>query len=238
MSRRPGLPRSLAPGDSRHSYAVLRGLTSPGGGTVAAATTSLPERAEAGRNYDYRYVWIRDQCYVGQALAADGPHGLLDDAVRFVTARLLEHGDKLAPAYRTRGDAILPPRHLRLPGYPGGFDVVGNRVADQFQLDALGESLQLLAGAARVDRLDEDGWTAAHTADEELQSTVEELETTNEELQSTNEELETMNEELQSMNDELQSTNEQLSARTTEISALNHFMGSRSWAASRRPSWS
>ena len=32
---------------------------------VAAATISLPERAEAGRNYDYRYVWIRDQCYAG-----------------------------------------------------------------------------------------------------------------------------------------------------------------------------
>ena len=32
---------------------------------VAAATTSLPERAEEGRNYDYRYVWIRDQCYAG-----------------------------------------------------------------------------------------------------------------------------------------------------------------------------
>ncbi|WP_434099493.1 glycoside hydrolase family 15 protein [Streptomyces sviceus] len=28
---------------------------------VAAATTSLPERAEEGRNYDYRYVWIRDR---------------------------------------------------------------------------------------------------------------------------------------------------------------------------------
>ena len=62
----------LAPRDTRRSYAVLRGLTSAGGGMVAAATTSLPERAEAGRNYDYRYVWIRDQCYAGQAVAAAG----------------------------------------------------------------------------------------------------------------------------------------------------------------------
>jgi hypothetical protein len=160
----PDFPRSLAPRDSRHSYAVLRGLTSAGGGTVAAATTSLPERAEAGRNYDYRYVWIRDQCYVGQAVAVDGPHDLLDDAVRFVTGRLLEHGDKLAPAYTTRGEPIPRPRHLQLPGYPGGADVVGNWVADQFQLDAFGESLQLLAAAARLDRLDEDGWQAAQTA--------------------------------------------------------------------------
>lgn len=164
----PPLTRSLAPQDAAHSYAVLRGLTSPRGGTVAAATTSLPERAEAGRNYDYRYVWIRDQCYVGQALAVDGPHDLLDDAVRFVAARLLEHGPKLAPGYTTAGEPIPRPRHLDLPGYPGGFDVVGNWVAGQFQLDAFGEALQLFASAARLDRLDEDGWQAARVAAEAI----------------------------------------------------------------------
>ncbi|MGH3603679.1 MAG: glycoside hydrolase family 15 protein, partial [Pseudonocardiaceae bacterium] len=58
----PTLGASIAPRDARHSYAVLRGLTGSGGGMVAAATMSLPERAEQGRNYDYRYVWIRDQC--------------------------------------------------------------------------------------------------------------------------------------------------------------------------------
>ena len=77
----PKLGASLAPADSQHSYAVLTGLTSRSGGMVAAATMSLPERSQAGRNYDYRYVWIRDQCYTGQAVAADGPHRLLDDAV-------------------------------------------------------------------------------------------------------------------------------------------------------------
>ena len=45
-----------APSDARRNYAVLRGLTTSSGGMVAAATTSLPERSEAGRNYDYRYV--------------------------------------------------------------------------------------------------------------------------------------------------------------------------------------
>ena len=70
---------------------------------VAAATTSLPERAEAGRNYDYRYVWIRDQCYAGQAVAAAGAHPLLDDAVSFVTARLLEHGPSSPRLHGHRG---------------------------------------------------------------------------------------------------------------------------------------
>jgi hypothetical protein len=163
-SRVPDCHHGLAPRDGRHSYAVLRGMTSARGGTVAAATTSLPERAEAGRNYDYRYVWIRDQCYVGQALAVDGPHGLVVDATRVVTARLLEHGPKLAPAYTVTGEPIPSPSHLDLPGYPGGADVVGNWVNDQFQLDAFGESLQLLAAAAAHDVLDDDGWRAARVA--------------------------------------------------------------------------
>jgi hypothetical protein len=54
---------------------------------VAAATTSLPERSDQGRNYDYRYAWIRDQCYAGQAAARDQARPLLDDAVRFLGAR-------------------------------------------------------------------------------------------------------------------------------------------------------
>lgn len=160
----PPLETGLNPRDTRRSYAVLRGLTSTGGGMVAAATTSLPERAAAGRNYDYRYVWIRDQCYAGQAAAAAGPHPLLDDAVSFVAARLLEHGDQLAPAYTTAGDPVPHQRHLDLPGYPGGYDIVGNWVNQQFQLDAYGEVLLLFAAAAAHDRLDTEHWRAATVA--------------------------------------------------------------------------
>ncbi|BBX26846.1 glycoside hydrolase family 15 protein [Mycolicibacterium alvei] len=160
----PALENVLAPRDTRRSYAVLRGLTSAGGGMVAAATTSLPERAEAGRNYDYRYVWIRDQCYAGQAVAAAGPHPLLDDAVGFVGDRLLEHGDQLAPAYTTTGAPVPDQRHLDLAGYPGGADIVGNWVNRQFQLDAYGEALLLFAAAARHDRLTTENWRAADTA--------------------------------------------------------------------------
>ncbi|MDQ6659008.1 MAG: glycoside hydrolase family 15 protein [Actinomycetota bacterium] len=160
----PTFDNVLAAPETRRSYAVLRGLTSAGGGMVAAATTSLPERAEAGRNYDYRYVWIRDQCYAGQAVAAAGPHPLLDDAVKFVSERLLEHGDQLAPAYTSTGQAVPDQRHLELPGYPGGFDIVGNWVNQQFQLDAFGEALLLFAAAAGKDRLDAQHWRAAEAA--------------------------------------------------------------------------
>lgn len=160
----PAMEGLVARRDARHAYAVLRGLTSSGGGMVAAATTSLPERAGAGRSYDYRYVWIRDQCFTGQAVAALGPHPLLDEAVRFVTERLADDGPELMPAYTTTGAAVPDQRSLSLPGYPGGTDIVGNHVNAQFQLDAFGEALLLLAAAARHDRLEVQGWQAAETA--------------------------------------------------------------------------
>ncbi|HEV7206041.1 MAG TPA: glycoside hydrolase family 15 protein [Jatrophihabitans sp.] len=161
----PPLQDVLSPHDTRRDYAVLRGLTGRSGGMVAATTTSLPERAEAGRNYDYRYVWIRDQCYAGQAVAAaDHPHPLLDDAVSFVAERLLQHGGELAPAYTAAGDPVPDERHLGLPGYPGGGDVVGNWVNQQFQLDAFGEALLLFAAAAGHDRLGRRHWAAAEVA--------------------------------------------------------------------------
>ena len=159
----PDLGRSAAPGDARHSYAVLRGLTSETGAMVAAATTALPERAEQGRNYDYRYAWIRDQCYAGQAAAIVGGHDLLDAAVRFVTERVHDDGARLVPAYTVTGERLPGERRLPLPGYPGAPTQVGNRAGEQFQLDTFGESLLLLAAADRAGRLDGDGWRAVET---------------------------------------------------------------------------
>ena len=160
----PPLDGVVAARDARHAQVVLRGLTSAGGGMVAAATTSLPERAEQGRNYDYRYAWIRDQVYAGRAAAAAGCYSLADDAVRFIASRLLDDGPKLVPAYTVDGGRVPDQRRLDLPGYPGGFDLVGNWVNRQFQLDALGESLLLLAAAGEHDRLDSESQKAAETA--------------------------------------------------------------------------
>jgi hypothetical protein len=161
----PRLDHTVAPRDARHAYAVMRGLTSAGGGMVAAATMCLPERADEGRNYDYRYAWIRDQCYAGQAVAVTQPYPLLDDAVGFISGRILADGHQLKPAYRVDGGPVPDERSLaHLSGYPGGADKVGNWVNGQFQLDALGEALLLLAAAAHHDHLDTGHWRAVETA--------------------------------------------------------------------------
>lgn len=157
----PVFDESAAPRDTQQAYAVLRGMTSGTGGMVAAATMSLPERADQGNNYDYRYAWIRDQCYAGLAVAADGPHPLLANSVDFVSQRVLADGPDLRPAYLVTGGTVPPEQELSLEGYPGGWNVRGNRVTDQFQLDIFGDTLALFAAAARHDMLDRHAHRAA-----------------------------------------------------------------------------
>ncbi len=78
-------------------------------------------------------------------------------------------GRSTAPAYTVHGGRVPDESTLDLPGYPGGSDKVGNWVNDQFQLDAFGEALLLLATAADEDRLSDDHWKAAVTAVEAIE---------------------------------------------------------------------
>ena len=143
-------PTPRATVDVRQSFAVLRGMTGPDGGTVAAATTSLPERSEAERNYDYRYCWVRDICYIGHAGAAvAGGEAVLDDAVRWVSARLLAdggHHDPGLPAPTARRSPTNVPRTC--PAIPAVSTSSAIGYDSQFQLDLFGEALLLLANAA------------------------------------------------------------------------------------------
>ncbi len=160
----PDCSALAAPRDARHAYAVLRGLTSSAGGMVAAVTTSLPERANTGRSYDYRFAWLRDQCYAGLAVAAHGPHELLDSAVAFTADRIPADGDAVRPAYTVTGEPMPREHALPLPGYPGGSDRIGNEAATQFQLDTFGEALQLFAAAARHNPLAPEAEAAVRVA--------------------------------------------------------------------------
>jgi len=97
-------------------------------------------------------------------VAKAGPYPLMDDAVRFLSERLLADGPQMVPAYTVTGGRVPDQRNLGLPGYPGGSDVVGNWVNQQFQLDAFGEALLLFAAAGAHDHLDADSWRAVETA--------------------------------------------------------------------------
>ncbi|HWU47866.1 MAG TPA: glycoside hydrolase family 15 protein [Humibacter sp.] len=132
------------------SLLVLRALThEETGGIVAAATTSLPEQVRGGRNWDYRYVWLRD---ASQTLMVLLSHGF-DDEVRHWRDWLLRAvaGDPadVQIMYGLAGERDLPERELTtLPGYLGAAPVrIGNGAADQFQADVIGEVMIALQRA-------------------------------------------------------------------------------------------
>ncbi|MBD3945631.1 glycoside hydrolase family 15 protein [Nocardioides ganghwensis] len=119
----------------------------PTGGIIAAPTTSLPESIGGTRNWDYRYVWVRDAAFSVYALLR---LGFTDEAaafVRFLSERLGEAAedgdDELGPLrvlYDLDGNLPHERELDHLAGHRGSRPVrVGNGAVDQLQLDVYGE---------------------------------------------------------------------------------------------------
>jgi GH15 family glucan-1,4-alpha-glucosidase len=111
------------------------------GAIIAATTTSIPEHKGSGRNWDYRYCWLRDAYF---SLQAFDTLGYTDEMERFLVylRNLCEiHGDDLQPLYSISGEAKLEERVLEhLSGFHGERPVrVGNQAYVQPQFDVYGE---------------------------------------------------------------------------------------------------
>ncbi|MFJ6533457.1 glycoside hydrolase family 15 protein [Microbacterium sp. NPDC091662] len=143
------------------SLLILRALTNhETGGIAAAATMALPEEIGGVRNWDYRYVWLRDAALTLEALLAHGFVGVAGQWREWLLRAVAGDPADLQIMYGPAGERDLPERVLpNLPGYEGSTPVrIGNGAADQYQADVVGEVLVTLS-AARAAGLNESGFS-------------------------------------------------------------------------------
>ena len=109
------------------------------GAIIAAGTTSLPEYPGSGRNWDYRYCWLRDSYFSLGALNSVGHFEEAERYLQFIHNIILDV-DQLQPMYRINGIAEINEKEVDLAGYMDNKPVrVGNAAYYQKQFDAYGQ---------------------------------------------------------------------------------------------------
>jgi len=114
------------------------------GAIVAAMTTSIPEAPASGRNWDYRYCWLRDGYFVVDGLNRLGATEMMERYLHYVANIAAGAGERpLQPVYRINGEAALTESEVTsLPGYRGMGPVrIGNDAYRQTQHDVYGSAI-------------------------------------------------------------------------------------------------
>jgi alpha,alpha-trehalase len=139
------------------------------GAVLAAVTTSLPESIGSGRNWDYRFCWIRDASMTISIMTGLRHYNVAKRFLRFILDVIAFKNEKIQIMYGINGQRQLKERILPwLDGYEGSGPVrVGNAAYTQKQNDIYGVLMDvilqyLLIYKNTIDSC-EDLWTVVRT---------------------------------------------------------------------------
>lgn len=124
------------------------------GAIVAAMTTSIPEAPGTGRNWDYRYCWVRDAYFVIRALTSLSAGRTLENYYRWIMNVVASTNGHIQPVYGIALEKDLVERTAEhLPGFQNGGPAdnspvrIGNQAYEHFQHDTYGN---LILGSAQA----------------------------------------------------------------------------------------
>jgi len=126
------------------------------GAILAAMTTSLPEAPNSGRNWDYRYCWLRDAFFVVRALNSLAEVGTMENYLGWLynIVRGAKDGH-IQPLYGVGLEATLTESIVaQAEGYRGMGPVrIGNQAYEHFQHDVYGNIVLAAAQSFHDHRL-------------------------------------------------------------------------------------
>lgn len=115
------------------------------GAIIAAGTTSLPESPGSGRNWDYRFCWMRDTYYTLAAFNNIGHFEELESYFNYIVNISVKTKERYQPLYSITGRQELFEEIMDLKGYQGNGPVrVGNQAYTHIQNDVYGQILLAL----------------------------------------------------------------------------------------------
>ncbi|MGE3247001.1 MAG: glycoside hydrolase family 15 protein, partial [Beijerinckiaceae bacterium] len=150
-TRRLGLPLEWQEAVIRAAITLKLCVYEPTGAIVAALTTSIPEAPNSGRNWDYRFCWLRDAFFVVRALNSLGAVRTMENYFRWLMNVMSGNNDArhLQPVFGVGLERDLTENIAgNLAGYRNMGPVrIGNQAYEHFQHDVYGN---VILGSAQA----------------------------------------------------------------------------------------